>query len=64
MTKLYDYFFSGSADKTIRLWHAVNQNLVLTLTGTKKGVRSLTTLPNGYLASGSENNDIIMWEIK
>ena len=50
-------------DKTIKIWDTDTGSLIKTLTGHTDRVFSLAVLPNGFLASGSHDNTIKIWNI-
>jgi len=52
---------SGSADKTIKLWDPINNQLIRTLAGHKTRVFALVELPDGRLAA-STYRKIIIWK--
>ena len=55
--------FSGSKDKTIRLWDSASGKKLLVLKGHTDGVRSIVFSPNGrLLASGAEDKTIRLWD--
>ena len=69
-----EFLFSGSQDKTIRVWH--NRTLIRVLSGHKDGITSIF-YPNGHkdavtslvyadelLCSGSADKTIKVWDIK
>ena len=50
-----------SWNKTIKIWNSNTGSLVYTLTGHTANVNTLTTLPNGNLASDSSDNTVKIW---
>lgn len=56
---------SGSDDSTVKIWDAVNGELLKTLIGHKGGVCTVTYSPDGkYIASGSRDNTIKIWNVQ
>ena len=52
----------GSDDDTIRIWKPDNESSIRILNGHIAGVKSLTNLPNGNLASGDSSGCINIWD--
>ncbi len=56
--------FSGSADKTIKIWNLANEEIIGTLEGHKSYVNSLAISPDGQkLFSGSADKTIKIWNL-
>lgn len=57
------FAFSGSSDKSVKVWHLETQLLVCTLIGHTAAVRCLQLLPNSIycIASGSDDCSIKIW---
>jgi U3 small nucleolar RNA-associated protein 12 len=59
-----DVFAVGYADGSIRLWDASSGSVVATFNGHKRAVTALTFDDAGVrLASGSQDTNIIIWDI-
>ena len=59
------YLFSGSGDKTIRVWDTTNWECVKILEGHKWLVNSLITDSNDkYLYSGGWDSEILKWDLE
>lgn len=55
---------TASWDKTIKVWHNLYMNLLHTFTGHKAQINSLdTTDQSGFLASGSRDGQVILWDL-
>jgi WD40 repeat protein len=55
---------SGSADKTIKLWHLATGQLIRTLKGHLSSVNSIAISPDGEtLVSGSADKTIKLWRV-
>ena len=52
---------SGSAGDTVRVWEAGSGRLVRTLAGHTGSVNALAMLLGGLLASGSDDNTVVVW---
>ena len=52
---------SCSDDNTIIIWDIESGNKIMTLADHTNSVRSLVVLPDGSLASGSFDGEIIKW---
>ena len=59
-----DTFAIGYADGSIRLWSASASSVVATFNGHKKSVTALAFDQAGArLASGSQDTDLILWDV-
>jgi U3 small nucleolar RNA-associated protein 12 len=59
-----DVFAVGYADGSIRLWESATGNVLVRFNGHKKSVTALSFDTQGIrLASGSQDTDIIVWDI-
>lgn len=59
-----DFFAVGYADGSIRLWNASTSSVSTTFNGHKKAITALAFDESGTrLASGSQDTDIILWDI-
>jgi len=57
-------FAVGYADGSVRLWNSTTESVVTTLNGHKKAVTSLAFDEQGTrLASGSQDTDLIVWDV-
>ncbi len=55
---------SGSGDKTVKIWSVEYKKELTTLKGHNKAVKSISFSPDGkYLASGSEDGMIKLWNV-
>jgi WD40 repeat protein len=50
-------------DTTIKTWNTFNWTQQQTFIGHTDAVKTLTLLSNDYIASGSEDNTILIWNI-
>lgn len=61
---LSESFAVGYADGSIRLWNASTGSVLTTFNGHKKSITALAFDQSGTrLASGSQDTDIILWDI-
>jgi U3 small nucleolar RNA-associated protein 12 len=59
-----DVFAVGYADGSVRLWSASGSSVIATFNGHKKAVTALAFDEGGTrLASGSQDTDLILWDI-
>jgi WD40 repeat protein len=59
------YAFSGSADRTIKVWHSATGREVATLDGLTEPVNTLHVSADGmWLLSGGEDKTVTIWDIK
>ncbi|KAI9256790.1 putative platelet-activating factor acetylhydrolase ib alpha subunit [Helicostylum pulchrum] len=59
------YIFTGSRDKTIKLWDAGTGQLLSTLVGHDNWVRGLVVHPSGkYLVSASDDKTMKIWDLR
>lgn len=59
-----DQFAVGYADGSVRLWSSSTGSVITTFNGHKKAVSALAFDDEGTrLASGSQDTDIIVWDI-
>lgn len=57
--------FSGSADRTIRVWDLTNQSCIHTLKGHSEAVNAIVTDPQGtFLYTGSSDRTIRVWQLE
>lgn len=54
---------SASYDRTIAKWDALTGNKLETFYGHRGPVRCLLVTPKGWVVSGSDNSEIIVWDI-
>lgn len=57
-----DDIFSGSDDKTIKIWR--NANCIKTIKGHEDAVRTICVYERRYLLSGVFNSTIRVWDLK
>ncbi len=53
-----------SYENNIKIWDIVKNKTIKTLEGHSEDVESLVFLPNGFLASGSRDKTILIWNIQ
>ena len=59
-----DVYAVGYQDGSIRLWSAKNKAVIVTFNGHKKAVTALQFDQDGTrLASGSQDTDVILWDV-
>ncbi len=59
-----DILISGSADRTIKVWNAVNGNLKFTLNGHVDSITALAISPcDRFLISGSVDGELRIWDL-
>lgn len=59
-----DFFAVGYADGSVRLWNASTGSVVTTFNGHRKAITALAFSDAGtHLASGSQDTDLILWDI-
>lgn len=59
-----DLFAVGYADGSVRLWSASAESVLTTFNGHKKAITALAFDERGNrLASGSQDTDIIIWDV-
>ena len=59
-----DLFAVGYSDGSVRLWNATTNSVSATFNGHKKAITALCFDDGGTrLASGSQDTDIILWDI-
>jgi len=57
-------FAVGYADGSVRLWNSTTESVMTTFNGHKKAVTSLAFDEQGTrLASGSQDTDLIVWDV-
>jgi WD40 repeat protein len=57
------WLISGGADKTLRVWDVTSGTLKKTLDRPGDQVRSLAISPNGLLASGGDDCQVMLWDL-
>ncbi len=50
-------------EKLIKIWDIARGTCMLTLTGHSRGINALAILPNGHLASASDDDSIKIWDL-
>jgi WD40 repeat protein len=59
------YIVTGSANRTLSLWDAVNGRLIYTLEGHYEEISSISFSPDGkYIVSGSNDYTVKLWDTK
>ena len=59
-----DIFAVGYADGSVRLWNAQNKTVIATFNGHKRSVTAIAFDHAGLrFASGSQDTDLILWDI-
>ncbi|KAL4132932.1 Pleiotropic regulator 1 [Phytophthora ramorum] len=60
-----DWFVTGSADRTIKVWDLASGQLKLTLTGHINAIRGLEVSPrHPYLFSAGEDKKVLCWDLE
>ncbi|RLN74419.1 hypothetical protein BBJ28_00022642 [Nothophytophthora sp. Chile5] len=60
-----DWFVTGSADRTIKVWDLASGQLRLTLTGHINAIRGLEVSPrHPYLFSAGEDKKVLCWDLE
>jgi len=60
-----DWFVTGSADRTIKVWDVASGQLKLTLTGHINAIRGLEVSPrHPYLFSAGEDKKVLCWDLE
>ncbi|GAB9470037.1 Pleiotropic regulator 1 [Globisporangium polare] len=60
-----DWFVTGSADRTIKVWDLASGQLKLTLTGHINAIRGLEVSPrHPYLFSAAEDKKVLCWDLE
>ena len=55
-----EFIITGSDDRTAKVWHLINGNLIHTLSGHTKAVKSIAVV-NEFIITGSLDSTIIVW---
>jgi WD40 repeat protein len=58
-----NWLLSGSNDKTIKIWNTLDNKCLMTIVA-RFEILQLVLLPYGYIASGCNNGDLEIWDLK